>query len=191
MIKLAYDNSSPSGDQICTFYDEENNIMNPPSDFGWFIYNLYGKSFDYLNDFLSEMLLNLSPIRCDYSYLDLLAKEFGIKKNPNWSDDEYRAYIIINTYNVMTVAGLEYVLNQIALTETDETTGEIKVTYQTNNFKTSDKTKDNQLVSDKYNDRGLLGDSTEEIVTIKVPSNVNYEIIEFIVENLPYAAVIK
>ena len=112
-----FDSNSPTSDLILSLYDEENNFMNPPSDTGWFFYNLSGKSFDYLNELFDRIILNLDPITCEDSYLDLLAKELNIKRNQNWSNDEYRAYIILHTYNMMTTAGLEYVLNQIALSE--------------------------------------------------------------------------
>lgn len=191
MIKMAYDSSSMYGDQICENFDEKNNIMNPPSETGFFIYNLYGKSFDDLSDKVGMMIINSNPIRCDFEYLDLLAKELGLKKNPEWSDDEYRAYIIIHTYNTLTVKGLEYVLNQIAITETSEQNGFINVTYTSGGFKYSGKNKINQLISSQNTENDLLEDSTSEIVQIEIPAGVNHDLIDFIIQYLPYGVNIK
>lgn len=105
---MSYDDSSNYGNFICENFDENNNFMNPESDMGWFFYNLIGKSFDYLSDEVNKLALNMSPVRCEKSYLDLLAIEFNIKRNSEWSDNEYRAIIMLNNYNVMTIRGLEY-----------------------------------------------------------------------------------
>lgn len=183
---MAYDGSSISGDMICSMLDEENNFMNPPNDIGWFVYNLVGKGFDEISDRVGQMVLDLSPIRCDDSYLDMLARELHIKRDPNWSNDEYRAIIILNTYNTMTVAGLEYVLNMIALTETSESDGYITVSYTGAGFRASEEGTEYELSSEQDEDLDLLADVTTEIMQIKIPDGINRDLIMFIKDYLPY-----
>jgi hypothetical protein len=183
---MAYDNSSMSGDMISSMLDEENNFMNPPSDTGWLIYNLVGKGFDEISDNVGQMVLNLNPIRCDDSYLDMLARELNIKRDPSWSNDEYRAVIILNTYNTMTVAGLEYVLNMICLTETSESDGYITVSYTGAGFRASEQDTEYELASEEDEENDLLTDAIMEIMQVKIPDGVNRDLIMFIKDYLPY-----
>lgn len=183
---MGYDNSSMNGDMICNMFDEENNCMNPPSDTGWFLYNLLGKSFDGISDRVGQMVLNLNPIRCEDSYLDMLGRELQIKRSHSWSNDEYRAIIILNTYNTMTVAGLEYVLNQISATETSDLDGYITVTYTGTGFRASEEGREYELASEENHENDLLTDVKTEIMQIKIPSSVNRDLIMFIKDYLPY-----
>jgi hypothetical protein len=190
-----YDNglfiTSSYGEMIAAMYDEKNNFMNPPSDTGWFIYNLYGKSFDDISDMVGQMVLNLNPIRCDDSYFDMLARELQIKRDPNWSNDEYRAVIILNTYNTMTVKGLEYVLDMIALTETSESDGYITVSYTGVGFRASEEDKEYELSSEEDEEYDLLADVTTELMQIKIPPGVNRDLIMFIKDYLPYKVTVS
>jgi hypothetical protein len=183
---MAYNDYSMSGDMISSMLDEENNFMNPPSDTGWFIYNLVGRSFDNISDRAGQMVLDLNPIRCDDSYLDMLARELNIKRDPNWSNEEYRAVIILNTYNTMTVKGLEYVLNMIALTETSESDSYITISYTGAGFRASEEDYEYELSSEKDEENDLLADVTTEIMQIKIPEGVNRDLIMFIKDYLPY-----
>ena len=61
---MAYDNSSLSGDEISDYYyDIENNLINPESPSGYFIYKVLGGAFDWLNELIVQF-------RNDYSILD-------------------------------------------------------------------------------------------------------------------------
>ena len=61
---MAYDNSSLAGDEICDYYyDIENNLINPESPSGYFIYKVLGGAFDWLNELIVQF-------RNDYSILD-------------------------------------------------------------------------------------------------------------------------
>ncbi|BBL61495.1 hypothetical protein [Methanobrevibacter arboriphilus] len=183
---MAYDDTSENGDMISDYFDEENNVMNPPSDAGWFFYNLIGKSLDSVSDVYNQSVLNRSPIRCSNSYLNVLGKSMGVKRDFNWSDDEYRAYLILNYYNTATIKGLEYVLNQIAIIETSEIEGYITIEQFRDNFKFSSRFKENELTSDRFITNDLLRTGKSEIVLINVPVTVNIELISFIAKFLDY-----
>jgi hypothetical protein len=101
------------GDMLCDKFDQDNNMVNPPSNVGWYLYNLFGFSFDTIQLKLSNMLLNLCPITCELAYLDIIAQEFGLKRKDCWSDEKWRALIIHYYYNLETVKGIELVLNWI------------------------------------------------------------------------------
>ncbi len=101
------------GDMLCDHFDEENNMVNPPSDTGWYLYNLFGYVFDNIQSLLSDMVLNIDPITCELLYLDIIAEEFGLKRKDGWSDEYWRALIIYYYYNLETVKGIEFVLSRI------------------------------------------------------------------------------
>ncbi len=183
---MAYDNSSENGDMICEYFDEENNVMNPPSDAGWFFYNLIGKSLDKINNIYNQSVLNRSPIRCNNSYLAVIGNNMGLKRDPNWSNDEYRAFLILNYYNTATIKGLEYVLNQIAIIETSEIEGYITVEQFKDSFEFSSRFKENQITSDRFVENDILRSGKSEIVLINVPETVDIELIRFIAQFLDY-----
>lgn len=63
---MAYDSSSLIGDSICEdYYDIENNLMNPESPVGYFLYKVIGKSFDDLYKLINQFRIDLSILDCD------------------------------------------------------------------------------------------------------------------------------
>lgn len=188
---MSYDDSSNYGNFICENFDENNNFMNPESDMGWFFYNLIGKSFDYLSDEINKLALNISPVRCEKSYLDLLAIEFNIKRNSEWSDNEYRAVIMLNSYNVMTIRGLEYFLNQLVLTQTNDADGYITIGYIGNGFHFSNESNINELVSSSTIENDLLTEHSSVVARINVPDGVDTSLIEFIIDYLPSEVILN
>ena len=183
---MAYDDSSFHGDLICDNYPEENNIMNPPNDSGWFLYNLEGKSFDYISDLISQLSLDLTPVRCDNSYLPVFGEEVKLKKDPAWTDEQYRALILIRWYNIMTVKGLETVLNKLYFSVLDESTGYITCDYSKVGFRVSNENIENELVSNETVENDLLTSSSGSIIHINVPLGVDTSLIEFLMDYLPY-----
>lgn len=183
---MAYDNSSLYGDLICDNYPEDYNMMNPPNDMGWFFYNLEGKSFDFVEELVGQLSLDLSPVRCSDSYLHLYGEDLKLKKDPSWSYDEYRALILVRYYNIMTLRGLENVLNKLYMNVLDDSTGYIKCDYTVVGFRVSDENTLNELISDENTTNDLLTDTVGTIVHINVPTSVDTGIIEFLQDYLPY-----
>lgn len=105
--------SSYYGDLLVDFFDQKNNMINPISDTGFFLYNLFGKAFDDASEIIHDILLNLDPVTCKLPYLNIIAMEFKLKRDPGWSDNKWRAAVISYYYNLETIAGIEFVLNLI------------------------------------------------------------------------------
>jgi len=186
LVFADFSENSLHGDLICDLFDEENNVMNPPSDAGWFFYNLIGKSLDKVSEIHNQSILNRSPVRCEDSYLDLLAQNMGLKRDLNWSNDEFRAYLILHYYNTRTKAGLEYALNQIAIIDASELTGYITVSYSEPWFKYSDRFVDHELASDRFEDNDLIDQETTNVVRIEIPPGVNIDLMVFISQFLGF-----
>lgn len=71
---MSYDNSSLVGDEICDYYyDIENNLMNPPSPTGFFIYKIIGGAFDWLNDLIVQFRIDYSILDCNVGTVEIVA----------------------------------------------------------------------------------------------------------------------
>jgi len=181
-----YDNSSPNGNLLCGKYELKNNLMNPASSVGYFFYKLIGGVLDSCEENFFQELENLTVVRCDPSYLDLFAREFLIKRDPDWTDEEYRAIILLKKINVNSVAGLEYYLNQ--LNQTSESGGssvEQVVIIEKPNFLYSNHTSDNARVSDEFNESGDVL-SNQSTYYVQLPVGFSIELFNFIKNYLPY-----
>ena len=63
---MAYDNSSLNGDIICEdYYDVSNNLMNPESPVGYFLYKVIGGAFDELDKLVNQFRIDLSILDCN------------------------------------------------------------------------------------------------------------------------------
>ena len=70
---MAYDNSSLTGDEICDYYyDIENNLINPPSPTGFFIYKIIGGAFDWLNDLITQFRIDYSILDCNIGSVEIV-----------------------------------------------------------------------------------------------------------------------
>lgn len=114
---MAYDNSSVTGDEICDYYyDISNNLMNPPSPTGFFLYKVVGGCFDWLNT-------NVGQFRIDYSILDCSVGSVEIVDGfPDEPDTSHTYYVP----NYTTSGGnfTKYVYNGSAW-ENSTVTGEV------------------------------------------------------------------
>ena len=80
---MAYDNSSTYGDEISDYYyDIENNLMNPPSPVGYFIYKIVGGCFDWLDELVNQFRIDLSILDCNVSGIQIV-KELPTEANIN------------------------------------------------------------------------------------------------------------
>jgi len=140
------------GDMLCDNFDEQNNMVNPVSDVGWYLYNLFGFVFGSIQEMLNDMLLRIDPA-CGSPYLDIIAKEFGLKRKAEWSDQYWRALIISYYYNLETIQGIEYVINRMHACYTgnnDEKHIDVDVDGQYALFYLSDKFDTLSKCSDKF-----------------------------------------
>ena len=71
---MGYDNSSVTGDEICDYYyDIENNLINPESPSGYFIYKILGGCFDWLNDLIAQFRIDFSILDCDVGSVEIVS----------------------------------------------------------------------------------------------------------------------
>ena len=91
---MAYDGSSLYGDIICDdYYDLQNNLMNPPSDVGFFFYKIIGGTFDKMSEICNEFLND-----CDVMTCNLVAREFGSDVTDFKSKDKDTDYVVTTDY---------------------------------------------------------------------------------------------
>lgn len=70
---MAYDNTSLVGDEICDYYyDIENNLINPESPSGYFIYKILGGAFDWLNDLVTQFRIDYSILDCNVGDVEIV-----------------------------------------------------------------------------------------------------------------------
>lgn len=181
-----YDNTSPNGNLLCGMCELHDNIMLPENPVGYFKYKVQGRALDRIDENKDNELLNLNPSTCDVSYLGLFAYEYNVKRHPSWSDEEYRARILLKKYPTNSIGDYEYLFNLIGNINNDNETGEeIVILTSENSFLFSDKNRDNQLMSDKNEDKDLLTENVVRII-VKIPFNFNKDLLEFIKQFLPF-----
>nr|WP_302577952.1 hypothetical protein [Methanobrevibacter arboriphilus] len=190
MSDLYYDNSSPNGNIICGMYELHDNIMNPENPVGYFLYILWGGVFDDIQENWNQELQNMSPVRCDPSYLDLFAKEYNLKRDSEWSDDEYRAIILLNKYGINSIAGFEYYLNMLNQFDVDNNNEKVRVEFLETGFLVSDENTEHEVVSSSEEDKDLLVENKVQII-VKAPKNFNVSLLEFIQQFLPYDFIVN
>ena len=92
---MAYDNSSLTGDEICDYYyDIENNLINPPSPTGFFIYKIIGGCFDWLNDLVTQFRIDYSILDCSVGSVEIVN---GFPEEPNIKHTYYVPQYTIST----------------------------------------------------------------------------------------------
>lgn len=110
---MAYDNTSVNGDEIADYYyDIENNLMNPPSPVGYFLYKVVGGCFDWLDELINQFRIDLSVLDCNVGGVQLV-KELPTEPNTkliyyvptyNTNTNTYTKYEYINgSWNTSTV----------------------------------------------------------------------------------------
>ena len=183
---MAYDGTSYNGDIICRNFDKKNNIMNPPSEQGWFFYKLYGYCFDDIDELINQMIFDFSPLRCHETLLEAYGKDCRIDRDPNWSDDEFRAIICLNWYETILLAGMEYVFNNLQIVGVTPETGDIIIETYYQGFRASNQHITNELTSDKNTLNHTLNLTTGNDLVIYVPNGVNTPLIEFMIDYIPF-----
>ena len=84
---MGYDNSSLIGDEICDYYyDIENNLINPESPSGYFIYKILGGCFDWLNDLIVQFRTDYSILDCNVGDVEIVN---GFPEEPNTNHTYY------------------------------------------------------------------------------------------------------
>ena len=84
---MGYDNSSLTGDEICDYYyDIENNLINPPSPSGFFLYKIVGGCFDWLNDLIVQFRNDYSILDCNVGTVEIVK---AFPEEPNTSHTYY------------------------------------------------------------------------------------------------------
>lgn len=116
---MAYDGSSFYGDMIVDEYDEQNNLMNPPSSVGFLFYILLGVGFDVMSDMCTQFMNDLSILTADTRGLDNF---WGVSYNmprpklPSsqrlLTDEEYKIYLYLRNCRLMTKEDIEINLNK-------------------------------------------------------------------------------
>jgi len=170
------------GDLLVDFFDQENNMINPPSDAGFYLYNLFGKAFDDASEIINNIIINLDPVTCELSYLSIIASEFKLKRNPDWSDHKWRAAVISYYYNLETIAGIEFVLNLINdyYNKSEDEQVELEriiVDGYYGGFYLSDKFDTFSLCSDKNSELDRVSNFHEGTFNINFKNNPQNEII--------------
>ena len=78
---MGYDNTSLTGDEICDYYyDIENNLINPESPTGYFLYKVIGGCFDWLNDLIVQFRTDYSILDCNVGSVEIV-KDFPEEPN--------------------------------------------------------------------------------------------------------------
>lgn len=91
---MAYDGTSLYGDIICDdYYDLQNNLMNPPSDVGFFFYKIVGGAFDRMSEICSNFLND-----CDVLTCVLVAREYGARVSDFRSKSVSTDYVVTTDY---------------------------------------------------------------------------------------------
>jgi hypothetical protein len=169
------------GDLLVDFFDEENNMVNPPSDVGFFLYNLFGKAFDDAHDIINAILLNLDPVTCELPFLNIISQGVKVKRKVGWSDAKWRAVVISYYYNLETIAGIEFVLNIINkyYNQSDSETEleDITVEGYSLSFTLSDKHDTFNRCSDKNTKLDGVGSMYEQSFYVDMQNNPPNEII--------------
>ena len=102
---------SMNGEIICDEYLDENNPMNPPSSFGWFIYMIIGGGFDKMDEMTNTFLNDCDVVSANPKSLD---RFYGASMNlprPTITDGssqrlltdrEYAAYLYLRNSQLLT-----------------------------------------------------------------------------------------
>ena len=91
---MAYDGSSLYGDIVCDdYYDTQNNLMNPPSDVGFFFYKIVGGAFDRMSEICSNFLND-----CDVLTCVLVNREYGTNVSDFKSKNADTDYVVTTDY---------------------------------------------------------------------------------------------
>lgn len=95
---MAYDNSSLNGDIICEdYYDVSNNLMNPESPVGYFLYKVIGCAFDELDQLVNQFRIDLSILDCN------VGSNQVVDSVPETFDDGVTYYVPVYTSNAKEV----------------------------------------------------------------------------------------
>lgn len=174
------------GDLLVDFFDQENNMINPPSDVGFFLYNLFGKAFDDAQETINDLLLNIDPVTCELPYLNIISQELKLKRDPTWNDTKWRAAVISYYYNLETIAGIEFVLNHINKyynhSESETELEDITVEGYSSGFNLSDKHNTFNRCSDKYTKLDPLGSIYEQTFYVDFKNNPSNGVITELLE---------
>lgn len=110
---MVYDNSSPRGEEISLYWDDENNLMNPETPQGYFFYKLNGLSFDATDERIIQSRNNRNLALAEGLWLERRwGKKLGIKRN-GLNDDNYRKVLMGANYFTGTYYGIRKVLSLI------------------------------------------------------------------------------
>lgn len=196
------------GDMIVDEYDEQNNLMNPPSPVGFLFYILLGTGFDSMSEMCSKFLNDFSILSCDGSSLD---KYWGVSYNlprpklPDserlLTDEEYRVYLYLLNCRLITVEDIlinfskcfGYNNYEIYLSEeihyleaTDHLHYEAEETISSNLHKRSDDNSKHFVTNFAEDEdtevfESLLSTTEETITVINIPSqNWDSEFLQFL-----------
>lgn len=113
---MGYDNSSFRGDLLCLEYDEANNPVNPPSPFGFFLYNVIGGVFDSLDEMVNQFFMDTDILSCDEQFINMYGRYWGLP-NPSvngrlLTPKEYRVYLYLKNCQLITVEDLSICFNK-------------------------------------------------------------------------------
>jgi hypothetical protein len=130
MSEISYyddpEEQSPSGElMLSDYFDHTNNLMQGSlTKAGFFFYELKGRCYDYLKEYIGLRYDNLSPVLCSDDFLDVLGRNYGVEEQ-EWKKDlsgkdykltdneQYRAYLIFCSYGSITRMGVEFMLNRV------------------------------------------------------------------------------
>lgn len=183
---MAYDDSSYNGNILCSNFDSKNNIINPPSEMGWFFYVLYGHMWDEVDQLISQMLLDFTPLYCSEEILNLFAKQCRIQRDEKWTNEEFRAVVCLNYYETIILAGMEYVFNNLRVVGVAPETGNIIIEKSYKGFRASNKNITNELTSNQFILNHTMETSSKKDLLIYVPNGINISLVEFMCDYLPF-----
>jgi hypothetical protein len=180
-----YDKTSPNGDLLCDMSELKHNLMLPENPVGFFIYKSTGGAYDKIEENHYNELINLTPLKCDPSYLELFGLGKKLKRKAEWSDEEYRALILLNYIDITTIKGLENYFKALVDTQENSQNDKVNLTLLDSGFKYSDETEDNHLCSDET-EYIVLIQEVGIIIIVDLPSSISNELFEFIAQYLGY-----
>ena len=106
---------SMNGEIICDEYLPEKTIMNPPTSFGWFIYMIFGGTFDRMDEMTNQFLNDCDMISANPKSLDRFYGESLNLPRPTLiehgeerylTDEEYAVYMYLRNSQLITTEDL-------------------------------------------------------------------------------------
>ena len=196
--KLEDDERSFYGDLLVEEYDDKNNPIGVETPFGWYVYNIIGRSIDKMQEMSSQFMNDFSILSANPKSLDYF---WGLSYNmprPTLpyserllTDDEYRIYLYLRNCQLITERDIlvcmgkafgfnDYEVSMDVISSYLETTDHLNYTsieYDGSNLHKTLDDATKQFVTNHEEDEDTevfeskLSESADTIQVVKIPYN--------------------